>query len=142
HEVRAHLGTSQAGRAAGPQLREAVAPLIDSIPRHRQHTGTAGGDAQVAALAGLDVNLDRSPGENPAHGAPASLSSPIPNLEIMASSRYCGPSGVGTNQPVGHMVSTSTKVNPAPRTCSSSARRTMRLVRATMPAVLTAPRAT
>ena len=46
------------------------------------------------------------------------------------------------NQPVGHMVRISTKENPAPARWVSRARSSIFLVRATLPAVLTAPRAT
>ena len=49
---------------------------------------------------------------------------------------------MGTNQPVGHMVSTSTNVKPSPRTCVSNARLNIFFVRATAPALCTLPRAT
>ena len=49
---------------------------------------------------------------------------------------------VGTNQPVGHMVSTSTIEKPRPWRWTSKARRIIRLVRATAPALCTEPRAT
>ena len=46
------------------------------------------------------------------------------------------------NQPVGHIVSTSTNEKPSPRTCVSNARLNIFFVRATAPALCTEPRAT
>ena len=46
------------------------------------------------------------------------------------------------NQPVGHIVSTSTNEKPSPSTWVSNARRNIRFVRATAPALCTEPRAT
>src|SRR5262245_57618862 len=112
HEVRADLSTRVAAGAARLQLGIAVPPLVESVGGHVQHARRARGDAQVAPLARLDVDADRAAGEH-GHGRSAVsgvFSSPMPKVAIIASSRYSGPCAVGTNQPVGHMVSTSTNV--------------------------------
>src|SRR6185312_4907912 len=80
-------------------------------------------------------------GDDDAH-ARTSLSTPGAWMGASVDVRYSGASGVSTNQPVGHIVRISTKEKPSPASWVSSARRTIFLVRATLPALFTAPRAT
>src|SRR5207248_2315886 len=75
-------------------------------------------------------------------GCLPALSSPITCTWPSVSPMYSGPSAVGTNHPVGHMVRTSTIEKPSRATWASNAVRIIRLVRATAPAFCTEPRAT
>ena len=71
HEVGADLRARLAPGAAGQQPRVAVAACVDLVVGHRQHARRARVDAEVAALARLDVDHDRAAGAAPSrHGAP------------------------------------------------------------------------
>src|SRR5712691_11638959 len=55
------------------QLRVAVPEVVDLV-RHRQHARRARGDAQLAALAGVDVDRDRAAALDRRHAHAASCS--------------------------------------------------------------------
>src|ERR1035437_7678239 len=70
-EVRTDEQTGGAARAAGVQLRVMEPRRVDP-GGHRQHPRRARGDAQLAALAGFDVDGERAPAGDRGHARPPS----------------------------------------------------------------------
>ena len=130
-------GVAPAGAVPGHReqqqaaTREAVERRAKQRPDQRRQLREEGvqGHCECATSSAVVVIL------SPLRSSPVAWTAPS------TESRYEGPSAVGTNQPVGHMVRISTNEKPRPSSCASQARRSIFFVRVMAAASWTEPRA-